>query len=116
MNRTKNDNKSKVITIKYSDEIHDCFHYRVETWKEGIRNKRKKLLMGWPGINREDAHSAYEITDISDLSLYEFHRLYQQLALHGHLLDLEQTVCNQRPIFADDDWKLAILMGKIEKE
>jgi len=106
--------KSKVITITYSAEKDDVFHYRVETWKG------KKCLLGWPGgiinnINREDAHSAYDITDISDLSLYEFHRLYQQLAIYGHLLDLEQTVCNQRPIFADDDWKLAILMDKIEK-
>ena len=99
--------KSKVITITYSAEKDDVFHYRVETWKG------KKCLLGWPGGDTEDA--SYDITDISDLSLYEFHRLYQQLALHGHLLDLEQTVCNQRPIFADDDWKLAILMGKMEK-
>ena len=99
--------KSKVITITYSAEKNDVFHYRVETWK------RKKCLLGWPGGDTEDA--SYDITDIHDLSLYEFHRLYQQLAIHGHLLDLEQTVCNQKPIFADDDWKLAILMNKIEK-
>ena len=100
--------KSKVITITYSAEKNDVFHYRVETWKG------KKCLLGWPGGDTEDA--SYDITDLHDLSLYEFHGLYQQLAIHGHLLDLEQTVCNQRPIFADDDWKLAILMGKIEKE
>ena len=101
--------KSKVITIKYSDEKNDCFHYRVETWKG------KKCLLGWPGTDSED-DCKYDISCLSDLSMYEFHRLYQQLAIHGHLLDLEQTVCNQSPIFADDDWKLAILMGKIEKE
>ena len=100
--------KSKVITITYSDEKDDCFHYRVEGWKG------KKCLVGWPGGEPED--SLYDITDIADLSLYEFHRLYQQLAIFGHLLDLEQTVCNQKPIFTDDDWKVAILMGKIEKE
>ena len=69
--------------------------------------------VGGLGVEPED--SLYDITDIADLSLYEFHRLYQQLAIYGHLLDLEQTVCNQKPIFADDDWKLAILMDKIEK-
>ncbi len=40
--------KSKVITIKYSDEKNDCFHYRVETWKG------KKCLLGWPGTDSED--------------------------------------------------------------
>ena len=103
--------KSKVITIKYSNEKNDCFHYRVENWKG---RKGKKFLVGWPGTDREE-DCAYDITDLSSLSLYDFHRLYQQLAIHGHLLDLEQTVCNQKPIFADDDWKLAILMDKIEK-
>ena len=100
--------KSKVITITYSAEKNDVFHYRVETWKG------KKCLLGWPGGDTEDA--SYDITDIHDLSLYEFHRLYQQLAIHGHLLDLEQTVCNQRPIFADEQWSIAELIGKIEKE
>ena len=101
--------KSKVITIKYSEELHDCFHYRVEIWKG------KKVLLGWPGTDSE-SDCKYDISDIADLSLHEFHRLYQQLAIFGHLLDLEQTVCNQQPIFADDDWKLAILMDKMEKE
>ena len=101
--------KSKVITITYSDEKNDCFHYRVETWKG------KKCLLGWPGTDSED-DCKYDISCLADMSLWEFYRLYQQLAIFGHLLDLEQTVCNQRPIFADDDWKLAILMGKIEKE
>ncbi len=101
--------KSKVITIKYSDIIHDCFHYRVETWKG------KKVLLGWPGTDSED-DCKYDVTDIADLSLYDFYRLYQQLAIYGHLLDLEQTVCNQRPIFADEQWSIAELIGKIEKE
>ena len=39
-----------------------------------------------------------------------------QLAIHGHLLNLEETVCEQTPIFADEDWNVAKLMGKIEKE
>ena len=103
--------KSKVITIKHSDEKNDCFHYRVETWKG--HGKGKKFLSGWPGRDTEDA--GYDITDLSSLSLYDFHRLYQQLAIHGHLLDLEQTVCSQTPIFADDNWDMAKLMGKIEK-
>ena len=104
--------KSKVITMKYSDEKNDCFHYRVETWKG--HGKGKKFLSGWPGRDTEDA--GYDITDLSSLSLYDFHRLYQHLATNGHLLNLEETVCNQTPIFADDDWKLAILIGKIDKE
>ena len=104
--------KSKVITIKYSNEKNDCFNFRVETWKG--HGKGKKFLSGWPGGETEDA--GYDITDLADLSLYDFYRLYQQLAIFGHLLDLEQTVCNQQPIFADDDWKLAILMDKMEKE
>ena len=100
--------------MKHSEELHDCFHYRVEVMQNiGDRQEGRKVLIGWPGGETEDA--SYDITDISDLTLYEFHRLYQQLAIHGHLLDLEQTVCNQKPIFADDDWKLAILMDKIEK-
>ena len=103
------ENKSKVITIKYSDEKNDMFHYRVIVWGG------KKRLIGWPGGDNEE-YCSYDITDLADLSLYEFHKLYMLLAVHGHLLDLEQTVCNQKPIFADDDWKLAILMGKIEKE
>ena len=101
--------KSKVITIKYSDIIHDCFHYRVETWKG------KKCLLGWPGTDSED-DCKYDISCLSDLSMYEFHRLYQQLAIHGHLLDLEQTVCSHKPIFADDDWNIAKLVDRIEKE
>ena len=39
--------KSKVITIEYSVELHDCFHYRVEEWKG------KKVLLGWPGTDSE---------------------------------------------------------------
>ena len=103
------ENKSKVITIKYSDEKDDVFHYRVIVWGG------KKRLIGWPGVDDEE-YGSYDITDLADLSLYEFHKLYMQLAIHGHLLNLEETVCEQTPIFADDDWKLAILMGKIEKE
>ena len=100
--------KSKVITITYSAEKDDVFHYRV------CEYKGHKCLIGWPGGDTEDA--SYDITDIHDLSLYEFHRLYQQLAIHGHLLDLEQTVCKQTPIFADEQWSIAELVGKIEKE
>jgi hypothetical protein len=100
--------KSKVMTITYSGEKDDCFHYRVEQWKG------KKCLIGWPGGETED--SSYDITDISCLPLWQFHLLYQQLAIHGHLLDLEQTVCKQTPIFADDKWDIAKLVGKIEKE
>ena len=101
--------KSKVITIKYSEELHDCFHYRVEIWKG------KKVLLGWPGTDSED-DCKYDISCLSDLSMYEFHRLYQQLAIHGHLLDLEKTVCNQRPMFTDNDWRIAIAIGKTEEE
>ena len=101
--------KSGVITITFSKEPHDCFHYRVETWKG------KKVLLGWPGTDSED-DCKYDITCLADMSLWEFYRLYQQLAIFGHLLDLEQTVCNQRPIFADDDWKIAKLLEKVEKE
>ena len=104
--------KSKVIAIKYSNEKNDCFNFRVETWKG--HGKGKKFLSGWQGGETEDA--GYDITDLADLSLYDFYRLYQQLAIHGHLLDLEQTVCNQKPIFADDDWNIAKLVDKIEKE
>ena len=100
--------KSKVITITYSSEKNDVFHYRVETWKG------KKCLIGWPGGDTEDA--SYDITDLHDLSLYEFHGLYQQLAIHGHLLNLEQTVCKQTPIFDDELWSIAELVGKTEKE
>ena len=101
--------KSKVITIKYSDEKNDCFHYRVETWKG------KKCLLGWPGTDSE-SDCKYDITDIADMSLYEFDKLYMQLAIHGHLLDLERTVQEQTPIFADNSWKIAIAIGKTEKE
>jgi len=99
---------SKIITIKYSSEKNDVFHYRVIEWGG------EKFLSGWPGGETEDA--SYDITDLADLSLWQFHLLYQQLATHGHLLDLEQTVCNQKPVFADEDWKIAKLMGEIEKE
>ena len=100
--------KSKIITITYSSEKNDVFHYRVEMWKG------KKCLIGWPGGDTEDA--SYDITDLHDLSLYEFHSLYQQLAIHGHLLNLEQTVCKQTPIFDDELWSIAELVGKTEKE
>ena len=100
--------KNKVITITYSSEKDDVFHYRVETWKG------KKCLLGWPGGDTEDA--SYDITDLHDLSLYEFYKLYQHLAVHGHLLNLEQTVCRQEPIFADELWSIAELVGKTEKE
>ena len=111
-------NKSKVITIKYSDEKDDVFHYRVIIWGG------KKRLIGWPGVsdekdnvfNDDEEYGSYDITDLADLSLYEFHRLYMQLAIHGHLLNLEETVCEQTPIFADEDWKIAKLVDKIEKE
>ena len=98
--------KSKVITITYSAEKDDVFNYRVETWKGN------KCLLGWPGGDTEDA--SYDITDIADLSLYQFDRLYMQLAIHGHLLDLERTVCEQTPIFADNSWKIAMAIGKTD--
>ena len=101
--------KSGVITITYSKEPYDCFHYRVEEWKG------KKVLLGWPGTDSE-SDCKYDITDIADMSLHEFYRVYQQLAIHGHLLDLEKTVCKQTPIFADNCWKIAIAIGKTEKE
>tara|TARA_R110000824_G_scaffold17436_2_gene70737 strand:- start:552 stop:884 length:333 start_codon:yes stop_codon:yes gene_type:complete len=97
--------KSKVITLKYSDEANDCFHYRVETWKG------KKVLLGWLGTDSED-DCKYDITDWSDLSLYQFDRLYMRLAVYGHLLDLERTVQEQQPIFADNSWKIAKAIGK----
>ena len=100
--------KSKVITITYSGEKDDCFHYRVDEWGG------EKFLSGWPGGDTEDA--SYDITDLHDLSLYEFYRLYQHLATNGHLLNLEETVCNQTPIFADNEWKVAKLLEKTEKE
>jgi len=101
--------KSKVITIEYSVELHDCFHYRVEEWKG------KKVLLGWPGTDSE-SDCKYDISCIADMSVYEFDRLYNRLAIHGHLLDLEQTIFLQRPIFADNNWKIAIAIGKTEKE
>ena len=101
--------KSKVITITYSAEENDVFHYRVETWKG------KKVLLGWPETDSE-SDCKYDITDIADMSLYEFDKLYMQLAIHGHLLDLERTVQEQTPIFADNSWKIAIAIGKTEKE
>ena len=103
------ENKSKVITIKYSDEKNDMFHYRVIVWGG------KKRLIGWPGGDNEE-YGSYDITDLADLSLYEFHRLYMQLAVHGHLLNLEETVCEQKPVFADEDWKIAKLVDRIDKE
>ena len=39
--------KSKVITMEYSEDPHDCFHYRVEEWKG------KKVLLAWPGTDSE---------------------------------------------------------------
>ena len=99
--------KSKVITIKYTEDPHDCFHYRVEEWKG------KKVLLGWPGADSE-SDCKYDITDIADMSLYEFDRLYMQLAIHGHLLDLERTVQQQTPIFADNSWKIAMAIGKTD--
>ena len=101
--------KSKVITITYSAEKNDVFHYRVETWKG------KKCLLGWPGTDSED-DCKYDISCVSDLSMYEFYRLYQHLATNGHLLNLEETVCNQTPIFADNQWNIAKLLEKVEKE
>ena len=103
------ENKSKVITIRYSDEKDDVFHYRVIVW--GGKNR----LIGWQGGDNEE-YCSYDITDLADLSLYEFHKLYMLLAVHGHLLDLEQTVCEQKPVFADEDWKIAKLVDRIEKE
>ena len=100
--------KSKVITITYSAEKDDVFHYRV------CEYKGHKCLIGWPGGDTEDA--SYDITDIHDLSLYEFYKLYQHLATNGHLLNLEETVCNQTPIFADNQWNIAKLLEKVEKE
>ena len=104
--------RSKIITISLSDEIDHVFHYRVCDWNG------YKELYGWPGeeFGKSDENNTCEITDISCLPLWQFHALYQQLAMHGHLLDLEQTVCKQTPIFVDDEWKVAELMGKIEKE
>ena len=101
--------KSKVITINYSVELHDCFHYRVEEWKG------KKVLLGWPGTDSE-SDCKYDITDIADMSVYEFDRLYMRLAVYGHLLDLERTIQAQAPIFADNSWKIAIAIGKTEQE
>ena len=104
--------RSKIITISLSDEIDHVFHYRV------CGGDGYKELYGWPGeeFGKADENNTCEITDISDLRLWQFHLLYQQLAIHGHLLDLEQTVCNQKPVFADENWKIAKLMGEIEKE
>tara|TARA_Y100000401_G_C8314619_1_gene221736 strand:+ start:806 stop:1123 length:318 start_codon:yes stop_codon:yes gene_type:complete len=99
--------KSKVITMEYSEDPHDCFHYRVEEWKG------KKVLLGWPGTDSE-SDCKYDITDISDMSVYEFDRLYMRLAVHGHLLDLERTIQEQTPIFADNSWKIAMAIGKTD--
>ena len=98
--------KSKVITIQYSCATKDIFHYRVIEWKGN------KALIGWAD-GEED--NACDITDLSDLSLYQFERLYMKLAMFGHLLDLERTVCEQFPIFADNSWKIARAIGKMEE-
>ena len=100
--------KSKVIKIQYSSEEHDVYHYRVCEYKD------KKCLIGW--VHQDDEDDACDITDWSDLSLYHFERVYMQLAIFGHLLDLERTVCEQTPIFTDNDWKIAKAIGKTEKE
>ena len=83
---------------------------------ERRNQKQEKEITNGLARNRPEEDCAYDITDLADLSLYDFYRLYQQLAIHGHLLDLEQTVCNQKPIFADEDWKIAKLVDRIEKE
>ena len=102
--------KSKVMTVQFSDDVEDVFYYRVETWK-GHGNK--KHLIGWDFT--DDEAEAYDITDLSDFSLYQFERLYMKLAMFGHLLDLERTVCEQIPIFADNSWKIARAIGKMEE-
>ena len=99
--------KSKVMKVQFSDDIEDVFYYRVCEWKG------KKCLLGWDFT--DDETEAYDITDISDFSLYQFERLYMKLATFGHLLDLERTVCEQFPIFADNSWKIARAIGKMEE-
>ena len=99
--------KSKVITIQYSCATKDIFHYRVIKWKGN------KALIGWAD-GEED--NACDITDLSDLSLYQLNMLYRKLARFGHLLDLEWTVERQEPMFADNSWTIARFLGQMEKE
>ena len=99
--------ESKTITIQFTDDETDIFHYKVCEWKG------HKVLVGWHD-GEED--NACDITDLSDLRLYQFEKLYMQLAIHGHLLDLELTVHKQTPVFSDNDWRIAKAIGKMEKE
>ena len=101
------DRKSKVITIQFSDDEKDVFHYRVIEWKG------HKALIGWEDGEEDNAG---DITDLSDLSLYQLNMLYRKLARFGHLLDLEWTVERQEPMFADNSWTIARFLDKTEKE
>ena len=98
--------KSKVITIQFSDDEKDVFHYRVSEYKG------HKCLIGWQDTEEE----ACDITDLSDLSLYQLNMLYRKLARFGHLLDLEWTVERQTPMFADNSWTIARFLEQMEKE
>ena len=100
------DRKSKVIRIQFSDDEKDVFHYRVSEYKG------HKCLIGWEGTEEE----ACDITDLNDLALWQFDLLYRNLAMYGHLLDLEWTIERQTPMFTDNDWRMARFLDKMEKE
>jgi len=100
--------KSKVMTIQLSmDDETDVFHYRV------CEYKGHKCLIGWEDGEEDNAG---DITDLHDLALWQFDLLYRNLAMHGHLLNLEWTVEKQTPMFTDNDWRMARFLNKMEKE